>query len=171
MLAAVLAVNNGVRMMFPLKYKTQVVKYSLESGLDPFLVFAVIKAESSFNPNAVSPKNARGLMQITDRTGIWGARILKLKDFNVDMLYDPDINIRIGCWYLKTLMKEFNNNEELVIIAYNGGSGNVSEWLKDRKYSDSGGSVERIPFKETEAFLKRVKNFYKIYKVLYENPI
>lgn len=164
----VVVINNAVKVMFPLKYKEYVYKYSLEHGIDPYLVFAIIKAESSFNPKATSPKEAKGLMQITERTGRWGAKSLKLKQFSTDKLYDPETNIRIGCWYLSILMKEFNDNIDLVIAAYNGGSGNVSGWLKDRNYSNSGTSLEKIPFKETDRYLKKVKNYHSIYKGIYE---
>ena len=167
--AAVVAVNSAVKLMFPLKYKQYVYKYSAEHGIDPYLIFAIIKAESSFNPWATSVKDAKGLMQITEKTGIWGAQSLKIKNFSADSLYDPETNIRIGCWYISMLMKEFDNNTDLVIAAYNGGSGNVSGWLKDRNYSRSGNSLEKIPFKETDRFLKKVKNYYSIYKSLYKN--
>jgi len=167
LIAIVLIIENSTKVLFPVKYKEYVYKYSIQNKVDPYLVFAIIKAESSFNPRAISTKNARGLMQISEKTGNWGAQSLKIEQFSVDRLYDPDVNIRIGCWYLNSLMKEFDNNLDLVIAAYNGGSGNVSEWLKDRNLSGSGNSLDRIPFKETEIYLKRVKNYYSIYKTLY----
>jgi len=160
--------NNAVKVMFPLKYKQYVYKYAAANNIDPYLVFAIIKAESSFNPNALSNKGARGLMQITERTGKWGAESLKLENYSSDKLFDPETNIKVGCWYLKVLMKEFDNNVDLVIAAYNGGSGNVSEWLRDSNYSSTGTSLDKIPFKETEAYLKKVKNYHSIYKGLYE---
>lgn len=156
-----------LKMIYPLKYKEYVFEYSAESGIDPYLVFAVIKAESGFDPNARSNKAAMGLMQITEQTGAWGASILKLNDFKTEDLYKPEINIRIGCWYLQQLMKEFANNIDLVIAAYNGGSGNVKQWLKNKELSSSGEHLDKIPFKETENFLARVKNYHSIYRRLY----
>ena len=164
----VLVVNNSVKTVFPLKYKEFVFRYSMENRLDPYLVFAIIKVESSFNPQAISSKKARGLMQLTEKTAVWGANVMSIEDFTIEKLYDPEINIRIGCWYLNRLMKEFDNDTDLVITAYNGGSGNVSEWLKDRNYSISGKNLDRIPFKETESYLKKVKNCHEVYKKLYE---
>jgi soluble lytic murein transglycosylase len=155
-------------MIYPLKYKEYVFEYSIKSGIDPYLVFAVIKAESGFDPNARSNKAAMGLMQITEQTGTWGAHTLKMGSFKTDDLYNPEINIRLGCWYLKQLMKEFNNNTDLVITAYNGGSGNVKEWLNDKELSHSGEYLDKIPFKETERFLDRVKNYHSMYRRLYE---
>lgn len=160
-----------LKSAYPLKYQEYVYQYSYSNGLDPYLVFAVIKAESSFNPRAISNKNARGLMQLTEKTADWGAKSLNMEQFQVESLYNPDTNIKIGCWYLSRLMREFNNNVDLVIAAYNGGSGNVSQWLKDKALSNTGNSLERIPFKETERFVKRVKNYQSVYKRLYEKAL
>lgn len=169
LLIIIFVINNAAKLMFPVKYEEYVFKYSREHNIDPYLVFAIIKAESSFNPSAVSHKNARGLMQITEITGEWGAENLGIDKFTVNQLYNPEINIRIGCWYLNRLMKEFNNNIDLVITAYNGGSGNVNEWLQNKKYSNTGESLQKIPFSETDRFLKKVKNYYSIYKKLYHS--
>ncbi|HHV98103.1 MAG TPA: lytic transglycosylase domain-containing protein [Clostridiaceae bacterium] len=168
LLVIAVLINNIAKIIFPLKYTDLIVKYSNENKIDPYLVFAIIKAESGFDPNARSHKNAIGLMQITEKTGKWGAESLNIKDFKTSDLYDPEINIKIGCWYINTLLKEFNNNEDLAIAAYNGGSGNVNSWLKDSKYSSSGADLDKIPFKETERYLKRVKNYRAIYKKIYE---
>ncbi|MCX7748549.1 MAG: lytic transglycosylase domain-containing protein [Clostridia bacterium] len=156
-----------LKMIYPLKYSEFVYKYAEKYDIDPFLVFAVIKAESGFDPGATSHKNAKGLMQITERTGKWAASKIKLKEFNVDKLYDIETNISIGCWYLNNLKKEFNGNIDLVIAAYNGGSGNVNKWLKDTNLSSSGEQLDRIPFKETDKYLKKVKRYCLMYKKLY----
>lgn len=169
LLLVAVIINNMAKVIFPLKYKDLIIKYSEENKLDPYLVFAIVKAESGFDPNARSHKNAIGLMQITEKTGRWGAECLNIKDFKVTDLYNPEINIKIGCWYLNKLLEEFNNNEDLAIAAYNGGSGNVSAWLKDSNYSSSGSTLDKIPFRETERFLKRVKNYRAIYKKIYED--
>lgn len=161
--------NNAARIIFPIKYKDYIINYSIKNNIDPYLVFAIIKGESNFDPNAVSPKKAKGLMQISDKTGQWGAQVLKFKNYENKSLFDPETNISIGCWYLNALTREFNNDVDLVLAAYNGGSGNVNEWLKDRDLSISGKSLDKIPFKETENYLKRVKNYHVIYKMLYEN--
>jgi soluble lytic murein transglycosylase len=165
----VIIVNNTVKVVFPVKYKDYIINYSVKNNIDPYLVFAIIKGESDFNPDAVSSKKAKGLMQISDKTGQWGAKVLKYKDYGNNSLFDPETNISIGCWYLRTLYSEFNNDLDLVLAAYNGGSGNVNEWLKDRDLSTSGKSLDKIPFKETENYLKKVKNYHTIYKMLYEN--
>ncbi|OFI07236.1 soluble lytic murein transglycosylase precursor [Clostridium acetireducens DSM 10703] len=163
----ILNAKNVAKIFFPLKYKNSVVNYSKEFNLDPYLVAAVIKTESNFNLEAKSNKNAYGLMQITSDTGEWAAEKMGIKDFHTNLLYDPQFNIRMGCWYLDNLRKEFNGNMDLVLAAYNGGRGNVQKWLNDSDHSLDGQNLHNIPFKETEDYLKKVKLNYKIYKFLY----
>lgn len=156
-----------IRMAYPTKYNTSVEKYSKQFNVDKNLVYAVIKAESSFTENAVSKKNAVGLMQITEKTGAWGARVLNIDNYRYESLFNPDINIMIGCWYLSTLMKEFNNNLQLTLTAYNAGSGNVSQWLEDERYSFDGSNLKSIPFDETQNYVLKVNEYYGVYKKLY----
>ncbi|HEX9058633.1 MAG TPA: lytic transglycosylase domain-containing protein [Clostridia bacterium] len=170
-LSIIIILDNSGKVMYPLRYRENVAKYSARYNIDPYLVFAIIKAESNFNPKAVSRKSAKGLMQITDKTGAWGAEKTKIEKFDTDDLYDPEININIGCWYLSNLMKEFNGNIDLVIAAYNGGSGNVNEWIRNSVNNGDGNMLPKIPFKETREFQKKVKKFYYIYRQLYENEI
>lgn len=171
-IAIVLAVSSNFkwigRTLYPINYKTQISVYSKKYNIDPFLVAAVIRVESKYNKNALSPKGARGLMQISPVTGRWAASEIGILNYNEELLFDPEINIQIGCWYLNKLNKQFNNNLELVLAAYNGGSGNVTKWLNDDNYSDDGKSLKYIPFKETELYLKKVTKTYDIYKKLYD---
>lgn len=92
-------------------------------------------------------------MQILDITRDWGAEELNLK--NVD-IFDPETNIRLGCWYLSKLYKEFGKLD-LVIAAYNGGSGNVKKWLENNEYSKDGENLHDIPFKQTSKYVEKVK--------------
>ncbi len=137
--------------------------YSKEYGIDDSLVYSVIKVESKFNKKAVSKRNAKGLMQISEITQNWAQEELGLE--NID-IFDPETNIKIGCWYLNKLFKEFNDLD-LVITAYNGGSGNVSKWLKNDAYSRDGNKLHEIPFEETKNYLEKVKENYRVYKALY----
>lgn len=157
------------RTLYPINYKEQIATYSKKYDIDPFLVAAVIRVESKYNKNALSPKEARGLMQISPITGKWGAAEIGISGYKDELLYEPDINIEIGCWYLNKLNSQFENNLELVLAAYNGGSGNVTKWLNDSNYSDDGKSLKHIPFKETELYLKKVIKSYDIYKKLYNS--
>lgn len=153
--------------LFPFKYKEIVLKYSEENNIDPRLVLSVIKVESNFKEDAASPKGALGLMQMTTETGSWVAEQLNISDFRVEMLLNPEINIKFGCWYLNNLNEEFNNLD-LVLAAYNGGRGNVKKWLNNEEHSIDGKRLHNIPFKETDKYVKKVKTYYNIYKRLYK---
>ena len=155
------------KYLYPYKYEEIVNKYSYEYNLDPFLVLAVIKTESNFNKDAESSKGAKGLMQIMDSTGEWIASKLEIDNFNTNMLYEPEINIEFGCWYLNNLLKEFGDLS-LALAAYNGGSGNVTKWLNDPEYSSDGENLTYIPFKETKKYVDKVSTRYNVYKFLYE---
>lgn len=159
------------KIFYPIKYQTQIVKYSQRYNVDPYLVLAVIRAESNFNEKAVSSRGAYGLMQIMPDTSQWIAENMKLKGFKAEEAYDPEINIAMGCWYINSLNNEFNGDIVLVLAAYNGGRGNVQKWLKDKEYSDDGKKLNSIPFGETDKYVKKVKTNYNIYLKLYDDTI
>lgn len=154
---------------YPLSYQTLIKKYSEKYDVDPYLVAAIINVESKFDKNAVSNKNARGLMQIAPITGKWASEELNIDDFDVEDLFDPELNIMIGSWYLNVLSQEFDNNLQLILAAYNAGSGNVVRWLQNKMYSEDGKSLMIIPFTETKDFVKKVQKNISIYKILYED--
>lgn len=156
------------RKFYPLKYKNEIIRFSLEYELDPYLVMSIIWVESKFKPDARSGKNARGLMQIIPRTGQWIADQIGLSLYEDDMLYDPKTNIMFGCWYLAYLLKVFDGDVELALASYNGGMGNVMKWLKDDRYSDDGKTLKNIPIKETSDYIERVQKAYRQYKKLYK---
>lgn len=153
--------------LFPFKHKEAILNYSRQNNLDPCLVLAIIKAESKFNSDARSNKDAVGLMQITEDTAEWVAKKMELKDYSSDKLYDEEYNIKMGCWYLNNLRDEFNDTNTF-IAAYNAGRGNVNDWLNDSKYSDDGKTLKYIPYDETKQYVDRVNTYYKVYKYLYE---
>lgn len=154
---------------YPLYYKEYIGKYSNENDLDPYLVASIIKVESGYDKDALSPKNAKGLMQITEGTGKWGAEELGIADYENQVLFNPEQNIKIGTWYLRKLREEFGDNNDLILAAYNGGSGNVNKWLDNKDYSKDGIVLEDIPFKETRNYVKKVGKNYKTYKKAYSN--
>lgn len=165
--AAALLVSAGVRAMyakFPLKYSEHIEKYADEYGLDKFMVYGVVYAESRFDNTAHSGL-ARGLMQLTDATADWVAEKLGI-EYDYDMAENPEINIKMGCYYLSCLMEKYNN-EETALAAYNAGMGNVSKWLADERYSSDGEALFDMPYGETKRYVKRVKIFTYIYERLY----
>lgn len=156
---------------YPIGYKGLIVKYSNEYDLDPYLIASIINIESKYDKDAISNKEAKGLMQIGPQTGKWGSEVLEIKGYNEELLYDPETNIKIGTWYIRTLFKEFNGDLDLVLAAYNAGSGNVKKWLNDEKYCVDGENLYIIPFKETDDYLVKVKANYKIYSTVYKKYI
>ncbi len=155
------------KIIYPIYYEDIIRKYAKEYDLDPYLIAAIIRTESKFDENAKSHREAKGLMQISPITGEWASKELKIDKYDETFLFIPEMNIMIGCWYLNRLRNEFNGNLELMLAAYNGGSGNVNKWLKDIRYSKDGKVLEDIPFPETKNYVKKVKKSYKVYQMLY----
>lgn len=157
--------------VLPIKYKEQVLTYSKEYNVDPYLVLAVINAESKFNKDATSSKNAKGLMQVTDATAQEVNEITNSTDeLTEENIYDEDINIEIGCQYLASLIERYNGNYYLAICAYNAGIGNVNKWIEENKVSEKLDTTDvELPFTETTNYLKKVISNYKNYKLLYPN--
>jgi len=144
--------------MYPLEYRDWVKKYAQEGELNPNYVAAVIFSESRFNPNATSPVGARGLMQIMPGTGTGIAKQLgESATYSVDKLYDPETNIRYGCFYLSGLVHKYALSSSLPLIAYNGGVG-----LADR-YSINAATLNS----ETSYYVVKVQKNEQIYNQLY----
>ena len=155
---------------YRLLYPDIVMEMSAEYQVDPYLVAAVIHCESSNNKEAVSPVGAMGLMQIMPDTGGWIAEKLEMEGFDQQQLFEPEINIRFGCWYLDYLSKKFNGNRTSVLADYNGGPGNVEKWLADDRYS-ADGQLTDIPFPETERYIEKVQRAYEKYLTLYKKEL
>ena len=151
------------KKLYPLGFKDAVIETASEYGLEPALVFAVIKTESGFDENAVSAKGAKGLMQITDETGAYIAAKLRIVTYD---LFEPRTNIRFGCYYLRYLLDGFTD-VKTAVAAYNAGEGNVRNCLADKKYSDDGVTLKDIPFKETERYTEKICESFGKYKKLY----
>lgn len=148
----------------PLKYEADIEKYSEQYGLDRYLVMAVIRAESSFDHKAHSGV-ARGLMQLTDDTAEWIAGRIG-ETYYKDIVDEPEMNIKMGCYYLSYLSKRYENIDT-ALAAYNAGMGNVSSWLSDERYSKDKKTLSEIPYGETKRYVKRVKILWKIYQKIY----
>ena len=158
-----LTFNFGVKKIYPLKYREDVLICSKEYALDPYIVFSVIKVESNFNINAKSKKGALGLMQILPSTAEYIAEKMNIEEYD---LFDSKINIKFGCFYLRYLLDKFKSTD-LALCAYNAGEGNVNKWLNDKRYSDDKQSLSYIPFNETREYVKLVNKNFKIYKKIY----
>lgn len=165
----VMAILGGrwlIATYYPLKYRESLYRYAAEYELDPYLVAAVIRTESKFKPDAVSRTGARGLMQIMPDTGEWIARQMGIA-YAPEMLYDPDYNIKIGCWYLADLSKEFHGDVVMTLAAYNGGRTNVQQWVTDREWTGQHETLDQIPFKETRLYVAQVMRDRERYHLIY----
>lgn len=160
-----------LNIAYPFHYRELIMEYSEIYGVDPYLVVSIIRNESKFNPNAVSRKEARGLMQIAPITGEWASEKLQIENYTHERLYEPQLNIQIGCWYLSILKEQFHNNINLMVAAYNAGNGNVSKWLDNPEYSADGKALTHIPFKETRTYQERVLRDYEYYRVIDESGL
>ena len=153
-----------LRKTHPQKYAESVEKYAAEYDVPESVVYAVIKTESGFTPDAVSLKGAIGLMQITPDTFDWLCS--KTGDeANALLLYEPDTNIRYGTYFLSLLYSEFGV-WDTAFAAYNAGRGRVNEWLKSPAYN-SNGKLVNIPYPETAAYVQKVDKAMLVYKKLY----
>ena len=154
--------------MYPTKYSEYVEKYSEENNLDKYLVYAIIKAESNFDPNVKSNADARGLMQLMEETAVERSNAIEGTEVEAYDLYDPETNIKLGTSYFAYLMGLYDNNIVLAIIAYNAGLGNVEKWIKDGVIKADGSDIENIPYKETENYVRKILRDYQMYLKLYE---
>ena len=157
-----------MRFVYMWPYQNEIVTYARRNKIDPFLIAAVIKNESEFRPGAVSPVGAVGMMQIMPETGEWIAGQMGLADYSVDSLYNPGINIRMGCWYLSELKFEFRDNLLLMMMAYNAGRGNTHGWMNANGWDYTFGEIRKIPYPESRNYVASVLHdrdeYYRLYK-------
>lgn len=152
--------------LYPMEYTELIQANAAEFGLDPAYVAAVVLAESSYNPNAVSSVNAQGLMQIMPKTGEWLAG--KFDETYVEgCLFDPATNLRYGCWYLGFLMDRYDGDMRCSSAAYHSGQGTVDKWLKDPAYSADGKTLDEIPGSNANTYVNRILEYYEKYDELY----
>ena len=146
---------------FPYYYDDIIEKYSARNNVSKELVLSVIKRESVFDAQAHSFANAYGLMQIIPSTAKELAILLK-EDYNdPQKLLDAEFNVKLGTYYLKRLIKKYNNRYELVLSAYNAGPHRVKKWLKLRDSENQDIYIENIEFNETRNYVRIVlKNFW-----------
>ncbi len=149
------------QIKYPVRYQEYIAKYSGEYALDRTLVCSLINEESSFDTNAVSAKGAMGLMQITPSTGAFIADMLS-EDFDRENLFDPETNIRYGCFYLDYLRTKFVD-EEVYLSAYNAGETTVRLWLSNQNLSNDGVTLSTIPYKITRQYTKNILDGKKHY--------
>ena len=152
--------------LFPRPYWTDLKAYAAENALDPYLVAALVRQESAFNPGAISHANAVGLMQLLPSTGRLVAKDLKIRHFNPALLTVPSTNLRMGAKYFKGMVTQFGA-VEYALAAYNAGSDRVLDWQANGKYRDIAEFVESIPFTETREYVQAIQRNANVYRQLY----
>lgn len=155
-------------LAYPKPFEESVTQFAAERGLDPWLVYAVMREESGFQPRVESWANARGLMQLMLPTAKDMARLTGRGDVSARQLFDPAINIELGTMFLRRLGDRFDGNPVCMIAGYNGGAGNVNSWLSARGAMPVDLWVEAIPYPQTRNYVKRVAMSWWIYHWLYE---
>ncbi|MBE3595614.1 MAG: lytic transglycosylase domain-containing protein [Hydrogenibacillus sp.] len=158
------------RWLYPLDYPDVIAAAADEAGLDPSLVAAVIRAESGFYHDASSKKGARGLMQLLDETRDWALSRSGLdRRFPEEMRDAPEVNIRLGSWYIRHLIDRFDGNAIAALAAYNAGPANVDRWLATGTWNGTAQAIGDIPFGETRHYLARVLYLQHRYRQVYGN--
>jgi soluble lytic murein transglycosylase-like protein len=156
-------------MDFPRAYWPQVTALARELQLDPFLMLALAKQESTYRASIQSHAGATGVMQLMPRTANWMAEVEKnISPRHAANLKSADNSLRLGGYYLKRMMKRYDNNMICALAAYNGGPGNTDKWLKRFKGYSTEEFIEAIPFDETRGYVKKVLGNYAAFHSLYE---
>ena len=149
------------RLWYPLRYQAIVDAHAKNYHLQPALLAAVIEQESKFRANAKSSAGAIGLMQLQPATAKGIAKYTGGSKFVVSDLYDPELNVRYGAWYLHHLLAKYKD-ERLALAAYNAGQENVDRWRAEG--SD-------IQFPETRAYVDKVERLKSIYRRAYASEL
>lgn len=157
------------KMDYPQGYSEFVTKYSKEYNVDENLVYAVIRTESHFENDSQSGAGAMGLMQITPDCFDFLKQNIPNDhtDYNTNSLYDPEINIKFGTYFLSYLLDRYDNIEKTSLAAYNAGFGIVDVWLSDPNCSKDGKNLDVILYPETANYVVKVEDAKNMYKELY----
>lgn len=155
---------------YPRKYDDIVTYYADKYQVDDRMLFAVIRTESNFNPDAQSSVDARGLMQITEITFDWiKSNIAPDEDLTFDDLYDPETNIRFGSYFFGYCLKRYNNDLATAAAAYHSGWGTVDELLQNGEYTDDGSTLTEFPYNQMNRYVSKVTSAYQRYCEIYDS--
>lgn len=153
--------------LFPRPYWDDLKRNCQRNQLDPYLVASLIRQESEFNPAAVSPKNAMGLMQLLPHVGRNLAKELKIRHFSQDELLNSSTNLELGTRYFKHMVDHYDGEIAYALAAYNAGEDRVEDWRKSGDFKDMDEFVESIPFTETREYVQAILRNAVLYRLLY----
>jgi soluble lytic murein transglycosylase len=156
------------KALLPLPYEAALRREAAKNDFDPMFAAGLIRQESTFQADAVSPKNAIGLMQVLPKTGKLLARQLKVR-YTKDKLFEPDFNIEVGMAYIANLVREMGGFE-YAAAAYNAGEDRIAAWKGERNYEEVPELVESIPFTETREYVQVVLRNTALYRMIYGQP-
>ena len=151
------------QLRFPLHHEATIRREATRNDLDPAWIAAEIRAESVFDPNARSPADARGLMQVLPGTGAEVAAKIGVPWTGGQSLYDADTNIALGSAYLRQLMDKYGGKPYQVMAGYNAGPAPLGRWISQRPAMDADFWIETISYKETREYVARVLSFSTVY--------
>ncbi|PSR20438.1 MAG: lytic transglycosylase [Sulfobacillus acidophilus] len=149
----------------PFPFQPTIVATAHHEHLSPYVVAAVIRVESRFRPDAVSNRGAIGLMQLMPTSAQW--ILVQMGRHGPLDLRNPQTNIQLGSWYLHYLLATYHGNLTLALAAYNGGPRTVDDWLSAKILSPHERGYARIPYPETANFVRRVRMFETVYRIMY----
>lgn len=156
------------RMLYPRKYEALVDQWAETYDLDPLLVDAFIRTESGFDPQATSTVDARGLMQMTEETFIWlRSKIAPDEGLTFADLYDPEVSIRFGCYYLHLCLTRYNGDVATAAAAYHSGWGTVDNLLQMEEHSADGVTLQGFPYNQMNHYVKKITSCYAAYQRIY----
>ena len=164
-------VTSKIIQDFPAAFRVDVLQYSKAKKLDPRFVLAIMKQESTFRPGVKSPAAARGLLQLTMDLALKYNRKAGFPVIQPDDLYQPRINIAIGCEYIAALRDQFGGLNEAIAASYNGGEDNAARWLNRSKPKEAGIFAAEVGFAETKNYVFKVMTNYRIYRALYDENL
>lgn len=154
------------KLNYPTDYSEYVEKAASDYGLEPSIIYSIIRTESNFNPEAQSNAGAYGIMQIMPSSFDWLQELRGEEGkYDADALFEPEICIDYGSYLLKYFY-DYYGNEQCAVAAYNAGFV-VSDWLADPQYSSDGETLNDIPYPETNDYVTKVQSAKEMYKKLY----
>ena len=155
------------KLAFPMPFRSSLEANSRLRDLDPYMVAALIRQESEFNPMALSRSKAYGLTQVMPATGRELSRKLGVARFTAKMLFEPELNMRLGTYYLRLMLNQLDGKWEATLAAYNAGKSRVDNWLNYAAFEEPAEFIESIPFTETRDYVQIVIRNADVYRRLY----
>lgn len=158
----------GRSLLYPRRYQAEVERWADAYELDPLLVYSFIRTESGFDSAAQSSVGARGLMQMTEETFDWlRAKIAPEETLTFDSLYEPEVSIRFGCYYLHLCLVRYGGDVSTAAAAYHSGWGTVDALLQKAEHSADGVTLQGFPYNQMNHYVYKITTCYKTYNQLY----